>query len=198
MFITFEGPEGAGKSTLIAALAEHLRTQGRTVVVTREPGAGTVGAAIRDLVLHGKHLEPEAETFLFLADRTQHVAEIIRPALERGDIVLCDRHTDSTVAYQGYGRGQDLDRLRQWNRIATRGLSPDMTLLLDLDPAVGLARIASKDRLDSESIEFHRRIRDGFLAEAKREPVRWVVIDATSDPSLVLQSAKQALMAHLP
>jgi dTMP kinase len=193
MFVTFEGPEGAGKSTLIRALAEALRADGRDVLVTREPGAGPVGTSIRDILLHGERLDPKSELFLFLADRAQHVASIIRPALENGTWVLCDRHADSTVVYQGYGRGLNLDLLRNWNRFATGGLTPDVTFLLDLDPATGLSRIASKDRLDSEPLDFHRRVRDGFVAEANRDAKRWVILDAAGPPEHVLREAQAVL-----
>ncbi|HWA82195.1 MAG TPA: dTMP kinase [Fimbriimonadaceae bacterium] len=193
MFVTFEGPEGGGKSTLIQSLAAGLQGQNREVVVTREPGAGPVGASIREILLHGDHLDPKAELFLFLADRAQHVSGLIRPALERGAWVLCDRHADSTVVYQGYGRGLDLDQLRAWNRFATGGLVPDVTFLLDLDPSAGLARIAAKDRLDAEPLEFHRRIRNGFLSEARLDPTRWVVLDASRPAAEVLLAAESAL-----
>jgi dTMP kinase len=196
MFVTFEGPEGGGKSTLIRSLAENLRGEGLEVVVTREPGAGKVGVSIREILLHGEDLDPKAELFLFLADRAQHVASVIGPALQRKAWVLCDRHADSTIVYQGYGRGLDLNQLRAWNRFATGGLQPDITFLLDIDPAVGLARIASKDRLDSEPIDFHVRIREGFLAEAKRESERWEILDAAEDPSAVLDQAQHVLRAR--
>lgn len=177
-FFTFEGPEGAGKTTVIAALADRMRAHGHGVCVTRQPGAAA-GGAIREILLHGDDLEPLAEVFLFLADRVQHVATVVRPALQRGEIVLCDRYADSTVVYQGHARGLDIDRLRDWNAVATGGLAPDLTLLLDLPPEVGLARATKGDRLDKESLEFHRRVRLGFLSEAEREPARWRVIDAT-------------------
>ncbi len=193
MFVSFEGSEGAGKSTLIRLLAETLRADEIEVEVTREPGAGTVGGAIRQILLHGEELDPTAELFLFLADRSQHVTRVIRPALDRGAWVLCDRYADSTVVYQGYGRGLDVARLRELNREATMGLSPDVTFLLDLDPAIGLARIASKDRLDSEPIEFHRKVRDGFLTEARFEPERWVVLDASEEPERILANALSVL-----
>ena len=198
MFITFEGPEGSGKSTLISGLAEVLRQRGVDVVVTREPGAGEVGRQIRQILLHGGRLDPKAELFLFLADRSQHVATVIQPALERDAWVLCDRHADSTLVYQGYGRGLDLDLLRAWNRFATGGCVPDLTLLLDLDPAVGLARISAKDRLDAEPMEFHRRIREGFLAEAAGDAARWVILDASRPVQNVLAQAIQEIESRTP
>lgn len=193
MFVTFEGPEGGGKSTLIQSLAAILRDRGLDVVVTREPGSGPVGVSIREILLHGDHLDHKAELFLFLADRAQHVSTFIRPALERGSWVLCDRYSDSTVVYQGYGRGLDPVELRKWNDFATGGLAPDVTFLLDIDPAQGLARIASKDRLDSEPLDFHKRIRDGFLAEAAQTPRRWVILDASRPPAEVLEAARAVL-----
>jgi dTMP kinase len=195
MFMTFEGPEGGGKSTLIRALADSLEAEGHQVVVTREPGAAA-GGAIREILLHGESLDPKTELFLFLADRAQHVSSVIRPALVRGAWVLCDRHADSTIVYQGYGRGLDLEHLREWNRYATGGLKPDVTFLLDIDPSAGLARIASKDRLDSEPIDFHKRVRDGFLSEARLEPDRWAILDASADPQAVLKQAQDSLASR--
>ncbi len=196
MFVTLEGPEGAGKSTVQALIAERLRADGREVLTTREPGAGDVGAAVRDVLLHGGALEPMTELFLFLADRAEHVAKTIRPALEAGVIVLCDRHADSTVVYQGYGRGLDVEKLRELNALSTGGLKPDLTLLLDLDPAVGLARAKGADRLDREPLEFHIRIRDGFLKEAAREPDRWRVIDAGQPKESVAERCLREITAH--
>ncbi len=193
MFVTLEGPEGAGKSTVIKMLAERIRAQGFTVLVTREPGDGPVGKQIREILLHGEKIASTTELFLFLADRAQHVEAIIRPALQRGEFVLCDRYSDSTLVYQGYGRGLDLDMLRRLNEIATGGLQPDVTLLLDLPPEVGLARQGSKDRLDLEPIEFHQKIRDGFLKEAEAEPGRWVVIDAKQEVDKVIEGSEAAL-----
>lgn len=177
--MTFEGPEGSGKSTLIRLLTEHFELLGVPVMATREPGAGEVGQAIRQLLLNGPSLDPKAELFLFLADRAEHMAKIIAPALDQGVLVFCDRHADSTVVYQGYGRGLELDRLRDLNLEATGGIKPDKTFLLDLKPEVGLARLTNPDRLDAEPLEFHRRVRDGFLNEASREPSRWVILDAS-------------------
>lgn len=179
MFITFEGPEGAGKTTIIQRLGERLRGEGRDVVVTREPGSGSVGGRIREVLLHSEALDSRCELFLFLADRANHVASLVRPALERGAVVLCDRYSDSTVVYQAHARGLDPMGVRELNAFATDGLVPDLTLLLDLDPEIGLKRLITKDRLDAEPIMFHRRVREGFLAEARREPLRWRIVDAT-------------------
>lgn len=192
-FVTIEGPEGAGKSTLLRALAEYFRGQGQDVVETREPGAGEFGATIRRLLLDGEAIDPRAELFLFLADRAHHVASVVRPALARGALVLCDRHADSTVVYQGYGRGLDVARLREWNRFATQNLMPDRTLLLDLPVEIGLARLPTKNRLDAEDVAFHRRVRDGFRAEALLDPNRWRVLDATHSPNEVFAAALDAI-----
>jgi dTMP kinase len=197
VFITFEGPEGAGKTTVLRAVADALRAEGRDVFVTREPGDGPVGGEIRQILLHGHDLQPLSEVFLFLADRAEHVARMIRPALEEGKVVLCDRYADSTVVYQGYGRGLDIDRLRAWNAVATGGLRPHLTILLDLDPVVGLQRLRSKDRLDAEPLEFHRRVRDGFLTEAACEPERWHIVDASRDADEVQTAVLQAINARL-
>jgi len=199
VFVTFEGPEGAGKSTAIQAVAESLRASGRSVVVTREPGAGSVGVRIRQILLDPdiEAMSARCELFLFLADRAQHVAHLIGPALAEGSIVLCDRFSDSTLVYQGYGRGLDLDELRTLNRIATAGLEPELTLLIDVPAEVGLARVSQKDRLDGEPIEFHRRVRDGFLAEAAREPGRWRILDGSQCPEAVARVALDTITAKL-
>ena len=197
MFVTFEGPEGAGKSTVVKAVAEALRKEGHSVLATREPGDGPVGALIREVLLHGRDLDPKAELMLFLADRAQHVAEAIRPALARGDVVLCDRYADSTVVYQGHARGLDLESLRAWNAFVTGGLQPDLTVLLDLAPEVGLDRIRAKDRLDAEPLDFHRKVRNGFLAEARRETRRWAIVNASRTVGEVTAEALEAIKARL-
>lgn len=179
MFITFEGPEGGGKTTVIQRIAERLRSEGRSVVSTREPGSGSVGLQIREVLLHSGPIDPQCELFLFLADRANHVTTVVKPALDRGDVVLCDRYSDSTVVYQAHARGLEPTGIRELNAFATNGLSPDLTLLFDLDPEIGLKRLISKDRIDAEPIVFHRRVREGFLTEARREPERWKIIDAS-------------------
>jgi dTMP kinase len=179
VFITFEGPEGGGKTTIIQRIAERLRGEGRAVVSTREPGSGSVGLQIREVLLNSGPIDPRCELFLFLADRANHVTTVVRPALDAGEIVLCDRYSDSTVVYQAHARGLEPMGIRELNAFATDTLAPDLTLLLDLDPEIGLKRITSKDRLDAEPIVFHRRVREGFLAEARREPQRWRIIDAS-------------------
>ena len=188
MFITFEGPEGAGKSTTLAALADRLQKMDIGVLTTREPGAGSFGKKIRELLLHGEDLDPKAELLLFLADRSNHVSSIIRPALEAGRVVLCDRYADSTQVYQAHARGLNEEFVCAGNQFATGGLVPDLTLLFDLEAEQGLARIQSKDRLDAQPVEFHRRVRQGFLQLAAREPRRWRVIDASRPPAEVLEN----------
>jgi dTMP kinase len=183
MLIAFEGGEGAGKSTQIAALAEAMRTAGRTVVVSFEPGATPIGQRIRELVLHTDNkIAPRAEALLFAADRAQHVRTVVRPALDAGSVVLLDRFVDSSIAYQGAGRelaAADVRRLSDW---ATEGLVPDLTVLLDLPVREGLARARGRtgtaDRLEAESLEFHERVRQAFLALAAAEPDRYLVVDA--------------------
>lgn len=190
-----EGPEGAGKSTVARSLAAKIEEQGNRVVLTREPGDGPAGPAIRSALLQGATLDAWTELFLFLADRSQHCASLIIPKLAEGNWVLCDRFADSTVVYQGYGRGLDLDQIRKLNEIATQRVSPDLTLLLDLPAEVGLSRLREKDRIDREPIEFHHRIRQGFLDEANRDSARWRVVDATRSAEEVLEECWQAVQA---
>jgi dTMP kinase len=184
--VTFEGIEGSGKSTHLRALAARLRAAGHTVVETREPGGTAAGVAIRRLLLgpEAVPLTPLAELFLYLADRTQHVDEVIRPALAAGRIVLCDRFSDSTLAYQGYARGLDLDVLRALDARARGALAPAVTVLLDCPVAEGLARARSRasgaDRFERETVAFHERVRAGFHALAAADARRFVVVDATA------------------
>ncbi len=186
MFITFEGGEGAGKSTVLAAAAEALRARGTEVLTTREPGAGDLGIAIRSLLLDQAGMPPESELFLFLADRANHCVQVIQPALQKGELVLCDRHADSTLVYQALVRGLDETFVRGANVFATRGLKPNLTFLLDLPAEVGLSRLKEKNRLDREPLEFHQRVREGFLQLADEEPARWRIIDALQAPEQVL------------
>lgn len=197
MFITFEGPEGGGKSTVIRKIAEHLQGIGREVVLTREPGAGDFGLAVRRLLLEGSEINSRSELFLFMADRANNIEAIIKPALAAGKIVLCDRHADSTVAYQGYGRGLDIAWLKALNASAVNGTTPKLTFLFDLDPVVGLQRIADKDRLDREPIEFHQKVRNGFLAEAALEPHRWRIINAEKQPDEVFADCLSVVITEL-
>ncbi len=197
MFITFEGPEGAGKTTLINALQTRFVQIGREVVLTREPGAGDFGASIRQLLLEGDDISPPAELFLFLADRAENISRIVKPALQKGQIVLCDRHADSTVVYQGYARGLDVSELKKLNAMATQGLKPHLTILLDLPPQVGLSRQTKQDRLDRESLEFHQKVREGFLAEAKLDPNRWIILDAEKTPKEILEGCWNEIQSRI-
>lgn len=194
MFITFEGPEGAGKSTAIAAIGQRLRDIGRGVLTTREPGAGEFGEHLRDILLEGSNVPPKAELLLFLADRANHVTTIIRPAIDRGDVVLCDRFADSTLVYQGFARGLDQGFIRAANEFATGGLVPDLTILFDVEPEIGLARLQTRDRFHEEPLDFHRRIRVGFLREAHAEPRRWIVLDASRPREVVIEDAVHIVM----
>ena len=191
-FITFEGGDGTGKTTQLKALERHLQSKGCSCVSTREPGGTSLGKLIRQVLLEvGKQpIASPTELFLYLADRAQHVQEVILPAIDGGKIVLCDRYTDSTLAYQGYGRGIDLDLLRQLNEFANRGVKPDLTLLLDCPVELGLSRTAQRqpgagsargreDRFERERVEFHEKVRAGFLAMAGAEPERFRIIDAS-------------------
>ena len=181
LFITFEGGDGCGKTTQIKLLDEYLRSKGYKTLLTREPGSKGLGIKLREILLnYDGEVSPVCESFLFLADRAQHVDCIIKPALEKGVIVLCDRHTDSTVAYQGYGRGLDLEQIQGLNKIATSGLKPDLTIVLDVDVETSQKRVGSeKDRMESAGIEFFERVRNGFLEISKQEPERVKVVDST-------------------
>ena len=209
MILTFEGIEGSGKSTALLLLAQELERRGFDVLRTREPGGCGLGRAIRPILLDARtrSLNMRAELYLFLADRAQHVAEVIRPALEAGQIVLCDRYTDSTLAYQGYGRGLDPEKLRRINEMATGGLAPDLTLLMDLPVGLGLERaglrnqrqgtVLSEGRFDAESMDFHERVRQGYLALAEEEPQRIACINAEQRPEDVLLQALSAVEDYL-
>jgi dTMP kinase len=179
LFLAFEGGDGAGKSTQLGLLRDWLEGLGRTVVVTREPGGTPFGQHVRDLVLHGDHVAPRAEALLFAADRAHHVETLVRPALERGDVVLTDRYLDSSVAYQGAGRDLGADEVRALSMWATRGLLPDLTVVLDVPPETGRSRRSGvHDRLESEPDDFHARVRRHFLDLAAREPARYLVLPA--------------------
>lgn len=184
MFITFEGPEGSGKTTQIGLLANYLTGRSFNVLHVREPGGTPIGDQIRQ-VLHdmkNQAMDPRAELLLYSASRAQLVAQTIRPHLAAGGIAICDRYADSTMAYQGYGRSLDLDQLRQITLFATGGLTPDLTLFLDIDPGVGLARRHANgeewNRMDAQAIEFYHRVREGYTRLMAAEPGRWIKIDA--------------------
>lgn len=196
VFVTFEGGEGCGKSTQLELLAGELRRAGARVTTVREPGATRVGELVRGALLDPAHGEmaPRAELLLYEASRAQLVTERIAPALADGEIVLCDRFFDSTTAYQGYGRGLPLDQVEALNLIATDGLVPDLTLVLDIEPSRGLARAtaAGADRLEAEELAFHERVREGFLAIAASEPDRVAVIDAAGSVDEVAERIVRA------
>lgn len=202
LFVTFEGGDASGKTTQIGLLADWLREQGKTVVVTREPGGSDLGNELRDIVLHRRgFIAPRAEALIYAADRAHHIHEVVRPALERGEVVLQDRYLDSSVAYQGAGRVLDPSEVREVSLWATEGLMPDVTVLLDVPADIGLARQASEerayDRLEAEALEFHERVRDSYLAIAQENPDRVVVIDGTAAIDevhrAVLERVSQAL-----
>jgi dTMP kinase len=207
-FITFEGPEGSGKSTHIRLLAAFLRGRGFAVTLTREPGGTPTGEAIRGLLQHDQAGEApvgRAEVLLFLASRAQHVERLIRPALDAGTWVLCDRFDDSTLAYQGFGRGFDLAALREANAFATGGLKPDLTVLLDVRPETSRSRLrervsrtlASPDRIEREADAFHVRLREGFLELARQEPERFVVVDSERERDTVSRAIREAVVGRL-
>lgn len=180
LFITFEGADGCGKTTQLNLLAEYLREKGFEVLITREPGAKGLGEKVREILLnYNGNVSPNCEAFLFLADRAQNIDIIVKPAVESGKIVLCDRHTDSTLAYQGYGRGVDLNRLKMLNNIATSSFVPDLTFVFDIDVKTSMSRVGKdKDRMESAGIEFHKKVREGYLQIAKEEPERVKVINS--------------------
>ena len=180
LFITFEGTDGCGKTTQIMLLQKFLQEKGFETLITREPGAKGLGEKIREILLNYEgNVSSTCESFLFLADRAQHIDCIIKPAIKAGKIVLCDRHTDSTVAYQGYGRMLDLERINYLNEIATGGLKPDLTIVFDIDTETSSERVGNqKDRMESAGKEFFERVRQGYLQIAKNEPKRVKVINA--------------------
>ncbi|WP_129336666.1 dTMP kinase [Cellulomonas endophytica] len=180
LFVSFEGGDGAGKSTQVALLGERLAAAGHEVVLTREPGGTALGRTLRTAVLHGEHLDARTEALIYAADRAHHVASLVRPALARGAVVVTDRYLDSSVAYQGSGRDLGADEVERLSLWAVDGLLPDVTVLLDLDPDVGRGRLTGEpDRLESAGDDFHRRTREAFLGRAAADPGRWLVLDAT-------------------
>ena len=201
-FVAFEGGEGAGKSTQIRRAAAWLQAAGHQVVVTREPGGTPLGKHLRRLVLDpSTEIAPRAEALIYAADRAEHVASVIRPALAAGRIVLTDRYVDSTLAYQGAGRGLRVDHARMINEWATGGLLPDLTVLLDVEPRIGLARAGSRstpDRLERASHAFHEAVRAEFLALAAQQPQRYAVLDASTDPDTLAATVAAAISPFLP
>jgi len=181
LFITFEGGDGCGKTTQIELLDKYFKNKGYETLLTREPGAKGLGVKLREILLnYDGDVSPVCESFLFLADRAQHVDCIIKPALSEGKIIICDRHTDSTVAYQGYGRGLDIERINYLNNIATSGLKPDLTIVFDVDVETSMSRVGKeKDRMESAGTEFFNKVRNGYLEIAKQEPGRVKVISSS-------------------
>lgn len=195
LFITFEGADGCGKTTQMKLLADYLKTQGLEVVLTREPGGKGLGEKVREILLnYDGEVSDRCESFLFLADRAQNIDIIVNPAVEQGKIVLCDRHIDSTVAYQGYGRGLDLERIKMLNNLATNGRKPDLTIVFDIDVETSMKRVGSeKDRMESAGIEFHNKVRNGYLEIAKEEPDRIKVVDACKTIEEVFEEVKEII-----
>jgi dTMP kinase len=202
MFITFEGPEGSGKTSQISALADYLRQRGFSVFITREPGGTSIGEKIRTIIhdLNNNEMHPRTETLLYQAARAQIVEEVIQPHLTANEIVICDRYMDSTLAYQGYGHQQNITEVRTLIRYATGGLLPGLTILLDLDVETGLKRKTNQDewnRLDAYTIDFHRRVRQGYHALVQAEPHRWVVVNAEDSPERVQEALRKIVLERL-
>jgi dTMP kinase len=209
MFITLEGIEGSGKSTQIRTIAQWLEAAGRDCLTTREPGGTPIGGQIRSVLLHPDNhaLAPTAELLLYVADRVQHLETVVRPALAAGKVVVCDRYFDATLVYQGYARGLDRQMVCQLHQLACNGLTPDLTLLLDLDPETGLDRAwrrihadashVQESRFENERLAFHQRVRAGYLDLARLEPQRFAVIDAAVDKHSVGLQIQAALKSHV-
>jgi dTMP kinase len=202
LFITLEGPEGSGKTSHTPYLVEYLREKGHTVFPTREPGGTSIGEQIREVIHDLKNVEmhPRTETLLYQAARAQIVEQVIKPLLADGGIVLSDRYYDSTIAYQGYGHQQDLEQVRALVKYATGGLDPDLTVLLDVDVEEGLRRKRKDNewnRLDAYTVEFHRRVRAGYLEMVKAEPNRWIVVDAGKDWQTVQDKLREMIMEFI-
>lgn len=199
-FVTLEGPEGAGKTTQLKLLSRHLDSIGLKHLVTRDPGGTSLGKQIRRILLNPETpVCPVTELLLYEADRAQHVNEVILPALADGTLVLCDRYTDSTVAYQGFGRQLDLSLIDELNRIATGGLKPELTILFDIDSKAGLGRLhpSGHDRLEREALDFHQKVRAGYHRLVEREPERWQVLDASRALSSVQDDLRKILAEKL-
>lgn len=201
LFITLEGADGSGKTTQLNKIVEYFEAQKIPYIVTREPGSTKLGQKVREILLnHDGVVDSTCEMFLYLADRAQHIATVVNPALADGKIVLCDRHTDSTVAYQGYARGLDIERINYLNNIATQGLKPHLTLLFDVDTDVAMTRVgnrAEKDRLEAEGAVFHAKVREGYLKIAEQEPERIKVIDANLSVEDVWAQVLEVLKANI-
>jgi len=195
LFITFEGIDGCGKSTQLEKLKEYLENKGYDTIKTLEPGGSKLGQSLRQILLHyDGFVSDRAELFMYLADRCQHIDEIVEKNIKKGIMVLCDRHIDSTVAYQGYGRGQDIKKIEFLNDIATKNKKPDLTFLFDIDVELGQKRVGkNKDRLEKESLDFHSRVKEGYLNLAKLEPQRIKVIDGSKTIEEVFQEVKKII-----
>ena len=199
-FVTLEGPEGAGKTTQVKLLSKQLDIAGVAHVVTRDPGGTPLGKQIRRILLNPENpVQPNAELLLYQADRAQHVAELIMPALQEGKLVICDRYIDSTLAYQGYGRGIDFAIIEELNQIATGGLMPELTILFDIESSEGLARLhpGGHDRLEREALEFHLKVRHGYLELAKKDPERWRILDASKPLTVAQNDLKRIFIERL-
>ena len=194
LFITFEGADGCGKTTQINLLKDYLENKNYEIITTLEPGGSDIGKKLRQILLHHDgFVSPRAEMFMYLADRAQHIDTVIKNNVEKNKIVLCDRHIDSTVAYQGYGRGEDIEQINLLNEIATEGYKPDLTFVFDVDSEIAQKRVGNvKDRLESEGLEFHRKIRQGYLELAKKYP-RIKVINSNKTIEEVFEQVKKII-----
>ena len=203
MFITLEGPDGSGKTGQIPHLREFLTNKGYTVFCAREPGDTSIGEQIRNILMDHKNtsMHPRTETLLFCAARAQMVEEVIKPQLEQGHIVLLDRYADSTLAYQGYGHCNDIELIQKLLDFATGGLYPDLTFLLDVDPAIGLKRRQQGggewNRMDAYDLQYHQRVRDGYIKMANADPKRWQIVDASQTPDVVQSKLQGLLLSYL-
>jgi len=199
-FITFEGADGCGKTTQSELVQKYLQEKGYEVIWTREPGSKGLGQKIRELLLHyDGDVAPTCEAFLFLADRAQNIEHNIKPAVTQGKIIICDRHTDSTIAYQGYGRGKNIEQLQYLNNLATESMKPDITFVYDVSTEIAQTRVGSeKDRMESAGIEFHKKVRQGYLEIAKKEPNRVKVINANNSIEQVFEDTKKILDELIP
>ncbi len=209
MFITFEGIEGCGKTTQIGLMGDFLGTKGLPYIITREPGGTGIGDEVRRILLspENQEMRPGTELFLYMASRAQHVADVIEPALMDKKIVLCDRFSDATIAYQGYARGFDIVLVKELNQLATSGLTPDITILLDCPVEIGLKRAMARasaasgregeDRLEMEGISFHQKVREGYLKVAAEEDMRVVVIDGTKDRDIVHEEICKTVLSRI-
>jgi dTMP kinase len=202
MFITLEGPEGSGKTSQVPDLVDFLHKKGYSVFATREPGGTSIGEQVREVLhsLKNTEMNPRTETLLYQAARAQFVEQIVRPHLALGEIVLSDRYADSTIAYQGYGHQQDLEQVRSLVKYATGGLLPDLTILLDVDVELGIGRKTKSrewNRLDAYTLEFHQRVRAGYLEMAGQEPNRWVVVDAGVGRQAVQEKLRETILNRM-